>query len=79
MNTPEPEPNDIRLLQEALDKVSEHFDAVTILCSRHDPTVEGGTVALVAGRGNNFARYGQGREWILREEENFRQQARNNP
>lgn len=63
---------DLDMLKEACSKLGEHFDTVLILTTRHDPTVEGGTVSATWGTGNWFARYGQCREYLLKCEERTR-------
>lgn len=68
--------NDIRLLDQAAHKLSEHFDAVQIFATRHEPNQLDATTRVCSGVGNWFARYGQIREWMIREEESSRQIAR---
>lgn len=63
------EEHDIERIQAALDILSEHYDAVHIFASRHEPEVEDGTVSVNKGVGNWYARNGQVREWILKQDE----------
>jgi hypothetical protein len=70
-NAENTETAEIELLKLAAQNLGEHFEAVHIFASRDEPE-EGGTVRYSYGLGNWFARYGQVREWILREEENAR-------
>lgn len=69
---------DLARLQSALDLVSEHFDAVHIFATRHEPG-EGGTIACNKGVGNWHARYGQIREYVTKEEEAQRMEVREHP
>lgn len=67
---------DMKRLKEAARLLGEHFDVVAIYASRHEANTEGGTVYLSYGVGNWFARYGQVRDWIVREEERAREKGR---
>lgn len=67
---------DTELLRKHVEQLGEHFDAVTILCTRHEPETEDGTIQISDGCGNWFARYGQIREWIVRAEERTRRHIR---
>jgi hypothetical protein len=58
---------DLRLLKDHTSKLMEKFDTVMIFTTRHEPGT-GGTVHAQWGSGNWYARYGQVREWLLREE-----------
>ena len=60
---------DLELLQKAIDTLGEHFDSVQIFATRHDTD---GTKSIQKGCGNWFARYGQVREWMLKEEQSSR-------
>ena len=62
-------------LQEAVEKLGEHFDSVVIICTRHEAT-EGGTSIEVAGAGNVYARIGSVRDWLLKKDEETRVLAR---
>lgn len=57
-----------RLVREAVMKISEHVDAVTILVSKKREDGEAGTWRLVVGSGNYYARYGQIKEWVIVED-----------
>ncbi len=63
-------------LKKSLNELSEHFDSVQILCTRYKGGDDGGTVNISMGTGNWFARYGQMREWLIREEETSRETRR---
>ena len=63
-------------LKKSLRELCEHFDSVQILCTRYTGGDDGGTVNLSMGAGNWFARYGQMKEWLIREEETSRETRR---
>lgn len=69
---------DMARINEAMEKLSEHFDSVQILCTRYKGGDDGGTVNIARGTGNWFARYGQMKEWLIREEETSRETRREN-
>lgn len=50
-------------------------DVVQIFVCRQENS-QGGTVNVALGTGNWFARYGQVRHWLLKEEEGARMEAR---
>lgn len=68
------EPNEaqVKILNDCLDKLGEFYDSVHIFATRHEPENEGQTLSSNKGRGNWFSRYGQVREWLIREEETTR-------
>lgn len=68
------EEQDMGRIQAALDLLSEHFDTVMVFATRHEPTTQDGTISAHRGVGNWFARYGQIKMWLLKEEENERQE-----
>lgn len=55
-----------KLLQSAVDKLGEHFDAVQILVSYNK---EGDTAGGFRGTGNWYARIGLAREFLLQDEQ----------
>lgn len=57
-----------RLVTDALNKLAEHVDAVTIFVSKRRTDGMDGTWKLSNGRGNFYARYGHVKEWVLAEE-----------
>jgi len=67
----------VAVVREALRTLMVHFDTVQIFCTYH---VEDGedsrTASYQNGKGNWFARYGQIREWITKEEEAQREDVR---
>jgi hypothetical protein len=54
-----------RLVTEALGKLAEHVDAVTILISKRREDGCDGTWRMVNGSGNFYARFGHAKEWVL--------------
>lgn len=61
-----------RLVNEAVQKISEYVDAVTIFVSKKREDGQSGTWRLVMGSGNWYARYGQIKQWVLVEENQTR-------
>lgn len=55
-------------LQTIANQLGEEYDTVQILTTRHESAEVGGTLAFDAGCGNWFARAGQIRDWIMRED-----------
>jgi len=68
--------HDLKLLEDAAKKLGEHFDSVQIFATRHEPTIEDGTITVSYGVGNWFARYGQIKEWLIKSDERTRQAVR---
>jgi hypothetical protein len=64
------------LIEKHARELSEHFDTVQILATRHDPANEDGTIYFAIGVGNFYARYGQAVEWIIAQDERTRIKAR---
>ena len=63
---------DVKMLREAAEKLSEHFDSVHIFTTRYESSLDHGTVNVNYGTGNWFARYGQIRTWLVKAEEQTR-------
>ena len=63
---------EMKLVDNHVNQLLEHFDTVQIFASRHAPTTHDGTVRMHSGAGNWFARYGQVRDWIVMQEERMR-------
>lgn len=68
---------DWKRLEEAVDALQEHFEAVHVFATRHETETEAsdgesGALAFCLGRGNYYARYGLIREWMLRQDERSR-------
>jgi hypothetical protein len=57
--------------------LGEHFDAVQIMVSRHEPD-KGGTHFINYGVGNWFSRYGQAKEWLVKQDAINADEARKN-
>ena len=64
---------DLGRIKKCCADLGEYFDAVEIFATRHE---EDGTVNVNWGSGNWFARYGQIRAWIVKEEEADRERIR---
>lgn len=62
--SPETDP-ELKLIQEAIDLLSEHFDSVHIFTTRHESD-ETGTYSIQRGSGNWWARIGAIKAWIIR-------------
>ena len=61
--------SDESLVRKAVDELIEHFDTCTVMVTRHDQAELDGTMTIVMGAGNWYARYGQLRSWLMRQEE----------
>ena len=49
-------------------ELGEHYDTVQVFVTRHESGEQRGTVHAEAGLGNWYARYGQIKEWVVRQE-----------
>ena len=77
MNQPSFDDNsDLDLVKQKVAELAEHFDSVQIFTTRHEPTLEGGTINIGFGSGCWFTRYGQVREWLVKCDENSRMTVR---
>jgi hypothetical protein len=65
---------DWEIVRKAMEQIGEHFDNVQIFATRHESGK--GTINIHMGNGNWYARYGQVKEWIVKEEEDSRQSVR---
>lgn len=63
---------DVEIVQKVIDTLGEHFDSVQIFCTRHDPSVQNGTVRVHMGAGNWFARFGLVSLWLEMQKESER-------
>lgn len=63
---------DMALIARHVDQLQGHFDTVQVLCTRHRTVTHGGTKYWTNGSGNYLARYGQAKEWVLREEQKMK-------
>lgn len=60
------------IIRQALNRLAEHVDSVTILVTKRREHGHNGTWRMVNGRGNFYARYGHAREWVLQTEEDMK-------
>lgn len=74
-NQTEPSP-DVKRIDECLAHLGEHFDSVMIFATRNESGESDGTIRVQKGVGNWYARYGQVRQWIVRVDEDERDNAR---
>lgn len=63
---------DMARVDQALDLLREHFDTIQIFVSRNESGELDGTVTVHKGVGNWFARFGQVRAWMIKEEQSLR-------
>lgn len=63
---------DLKLVDDALKLLSEHFDNVHIFAARHEGGEDGGTTVYNKGIGNWFARWGQIDYWHRKQSEQAR-------
>ncbi len=61
---------DHAMLKRHVAQLAEHFETVQIFATRHSAEHDG-TVGAQWGEGNWYARYGQVKEWVVREERGF--------
>lgn len=67
---------DVQQVKRHVEQLLEHFDTVQIFVTRHMPAELDGTRMVSTGGGNWFARYGYCKEWLIKEDEQARQQCR---
>lgn len=60
----------VKILDRHVNQLMEHFESVQIFVSKHRPNKDS-TLVVQRGDGNWFARYGQVRAWMVREEKDF--------
>ncbi len=60
------------LLKQHANQLAEHFDTVQIFVTRHAAGELDGTVNANWGAGNWCARYGQIRNWMIKQDERTR-------
>jgi hypothetical protein len=53
-----------KVLNRAIDDLSEHFDTVQVFVTKHEPAEEDGTIEYNAGIGNIYARFGHVEMWV---------------
>ncbi len=68
---PDEEQKDVDRVKAVAEALGEHFDSVSILVSRYEPSI-GGTVKIYHGVGNWFTRLGQIDQWLEQERETSR-------
>ena len=61
----DPGTHDLRIIEDRIAVLMEHFDSVQVFATRQDGSV---TRYTTAGRGNYCSRYGHVRLWVKREE-----------
>lgn len=76
MNEPKQKSDDLKLIEEHLAALSEHFDGVQIFATRHEQGQHDGTVNIQIGCGNWYARYGHIKAWTIRQDEMLRVELR---
>lgn len=68
---------DKAVVNDAIQKLSEHFDTVQVFTTRYEPNNEGNTIGLQMGQGNWYARFGHIKEWVSKQDEYVRVAIRN--
>lgn len=61
-------------MKDACAALGAHFDTVQILATKHSSQT--GTFRTAWGIGNSYARYGQVKDWLIREEAYAREEER---
>jgi hypothetical protein len=64
------------LVQECVNKLSEYFDSVQIICTAHDDNGDGSTWVRCKGHGNYYSRVAVCREFVLKADEQSREEVR---
>lgn len=62
---------DMSIIKSHVAQISEHFETVQIIATRHDAE-HGGTVMASWGEGNWYGRFGSIKGWITQQEEQTR-------
>lgn len=68
---------DMKMVEEAAQKLGEHFDAVHIFVTLQEPEGYSGPVNIDFGIGNWLTRYGQIAHWMICKDEQTRIHVRN--
>jgi hypothetical protein len=63
------ENEDVKRVGRVVTELGEHFDSVQIFATRCESGELGGTITVHMGTGNWFTRYGQVKEWIVKQDE----------
>jgi len=53
-----------KVLNRAINDLSEHFDTVQVFVTKHEPAEENGTIEYNGGIGNFYARSGHVEMWV---------------
>lgn len=69
MSDEDQEQADMAIVQKQVDALGEHFDTVQIFVTRYESHKTGGTMNINLGTGNWFTRFGQVKEWGVRQDE----------
>lgn len=64
-------------LEKIARELGEQFDTVSIFVTQYEPEELDGTRHVEVGVGNWYARYGQVKEWVIRQEEEARESVGN--
>ena len=59
----------LEIVKKHCDELTEHFDTVQLFCTMHEDEGDKNTLSFKFGKGNWFARYGQIREWVVKQDE----------
>jgi hypothetical protein len=60
-----------KIIASHVSQLAEHFDTVQVFCTRHESD-DVGTYVHSKGSGNWCARFGQVKEWYVKQEEDAR-------
>lgn len=74
-NFEEPLPPDKQRVQDAINVLIEHFDAVQIFACRYEANNDNNTLTVSHGQGCYHSRIGMAREFVLYEDECVRMSA----
>ena len=55
---------EVKVLNRAINDLSEHFDTVQVFVTKHEPAEENGTIEYNGGIGNFYARFGHVGMWV---------------
>ncbi len=71
-----PDSDDLKWLNRIADTLDERFDSVVVLVTRRDITTKCRTIHFSVARGNYYAKMGQIREYLAKEDEASRMEVR---
>lgn len=63
---------DLDLVEKHVKQLGEFFDSVQIFTTRHEQGEKDGTINIALGCGNWFSRYGQVRDYLVKQDERTR-------